>query len=54
MGFISYFFKKNHHREVSQGAREKEVCPVCNMSLEDVEECYFCEWKRILPSQSRR
>ena len=26
---------------------EEERCPNCDMPLEDIEVCNYCEWKRI-------
>ncbi len=26
---------------------EQEHCPNCDMPLEDIEVCNFCDWKRI-------
>jgi hypothetical protein len=25
---------------------DEERCPECDMPLEDVEDCYFCDWTR--------
>ncbi len=31
---------------MTKNTSEKEKCPLCGSILEDVEECYYCDYRR--------